>query len=51
MRPGKYVTGREFAAAGPAELMELAALPHSQGPALQTEGEEKEIAPYIFASQ
>ena len=36
MRPGKYVTGREFAAAGLAELMELAALPHLQGTSVRT---------------
>lgn len=41
MRPGKYVTGREFAAAGLAELMELTALPHLQGTSVQTTGKGK----------
>ncbi len=36
MRPGKYVTGREFAAAGLAELIELTPLPHLQGTSVQT---------------
>lgn len=41
MRPGKYVTGREFAAAGLAELMELTALPHLQGMSVKAEKGKK----------
>ena len=36
MKPGRYVSGHEFASAGLAELRELTALPHLQGTSVQT---------------